>query len=342
METSAEKMIGEAQLPGNMQAVLFEGEGGPEVIRLTDRPIPGVGPGQVLIAVAAAGINRPDVMQRKGLYPPPPGAPDIPGLEVAGRVAAIGDGVDLWQVGDRVCALVNGGGYAGYCLADARHCLPLGDGMSDVEGAAIPETLFTVWSNLFERAHVRDGEMVLVHGGTSGIGTMAISLCKALGVRIVVTCGREEKCEKARELGADLAINYRARDFVGDVKAFTGGRGVDAVLDMISGDYVARNLDCLAEDGRHVTIAVQGGVKATIPMVKLLTRRLTLTGSTLRPRSADFKAAVADEIRQHVWSLVESGEIRPVIDSTFPLAQASLAHQRMDEGGHVGKIVLEI
>lgn len=329
-------------LPETMTAIACEGAGGPEVLRPTERAVPRPGSGQVLLRVAHAGVNRPDVMQRKGLYPPPPGAPDIPGLEVAGTVAAIGEGVDAALVGTRQCALVIGGGYAEYCLAEAAHCLPVPDDLPLAEAAALPETLFTVWHNVFERGLAADGDWLLVHGGTSGIGTMAIKLANLFGVRSIVTCGGPAKCEAALNIGAGHAIDYRAQDFVVEAARITGGRGVDVVLDMISGDYVARNIDCLAEDGRHVTIAVMGGPSATIPMHKVMTKRLTLTGSTLRPRPAAFKAAVAEELRITVWPFVTGGELRPVMDRSFPLRDAAAAHARMDSGEHIGKIVLDV
>jgi len=328
-------------LPEEMTAIDPAGAGGPEVLAPVRRPVPRPGPGEVLIAVAAAGVNRPDVLQRKGAYPPPPGAPSILGLEVAGTVAATGKGAE-WVPGDKVCALIAGGGYAEYALAPAGQCLPVPDALTMVEAAAIPETLFTVWSNLFERAYARDGETALVHGGTSGIGTMAIALGRLFDVKTVVTCGSDEKCARAMDLGADHAINYKTRDFVEEVKRLTGGRGIDIVLDMVGGDYLPRNMDCLAEDGRHVSIAVQGGAKAGINIAKLMQRRLVLTGSTLRPRSVAFKTLLADELRRTVWPFAAEGRLKPVIDSTFPLADAAGAHRRMDAGDHVGKIVLEI
>lgn len=324
-----------------MTTIAIDGKGGPEVLVPREMAVPSPAEGQVLLRVQAAGVNRPDVMQRSGLYPPPPGAPDTPGLEVAGTVVAVGDGVDPELLGTRKCALVAGGGYAQYCLARADHCLPVPDGMSMEEAAALPETLFTVWSNVFERGMADEGEWLLVHGGTSGIGTMAIKLANLFGVTIIVTCGSDEKCDAARAMGAHHAINYKDSDFVEEVRRITDGRGVDVVLDMISGDYVARNIACMAEDARHVTIAVQGGVKAEIPMHKVLTQRLILTGSTLRPRSDDFKAALADEIRREVWPFVASGQVRPEMDSTYPLERAADAHRRMDED-HVGKIVLTV
>jgi len=329
-------------LPEVMTAILCDGAGGPEVLVPRQVAVPVPAAGQVLVKVAHAGVNRPDVMQRKGLYPPPPGAPEVPGLEISGTVVAAGEGADPDLVGTRQCALVIGGGYAEYCLAEAGHCLPVTEGLSMAEAAAIPETLFTVWHNVFERGLAAEGDWLLVHGGTSGIGTMAIKLAALFGIRIIVTCGGVAKCEAARALGAPHAIDYEAQDFVAEVKRITGGRGVDVVLDMISGDYVARNIDCMAEDARHVTIAVMGGVKATIPMHKVLTRRLTLTGSTLRPRSNAFKTAVADEIRASVWPFVQSGQLRPAMDASFPLKEASAAHARMDGGEHIGKIVLDV
>lgn len=329
-----------ADLPEMMMAIDPAESGGPEVLVPVQRPVPRAGAGAVLIRVAAAGVNRPDVMQRKGAYPPPPGAPSIPGLEVAGEVVVVGEGVEPALIGARVCALVAGGGYAEYVCADARHCLPVPDGMAMAEAAALPETVFTVWTNLFERAYAVEGETVLVHGGTGGIGTTAIALGKLFGLTMIVTVGGPDKAARARSLGADHVIDYKAKDFVAEVKAITGGAGVNVVLDMIGGDYLPRNIECLAEDGRHVSIAVQRGAKAEIAIWQLMSKRLTLTGSTLRPRSADFKALVADELRRIVWPHVEAGRLRPVMDRTFPLAQAADAHRRMDEGNHIGKIVL--
>jgi putative PIG3 family NAD(P)H quinone oxidoreductase len=327
-------------LPEEMDAIDPAEAGGPEVLTLVRRPVPQPGPGELLIQVAAAGVNRPDVMQRRGLYPPPPGAPRIPGLEVAGIVAAVGDDVPEALVGQPVCALVAGGGYAEYCVAPVGQCLPVPSALTMVEAAAMPETLFTVWSNLFERAYAMEGETVLVHGGTSGIGTMAIALGQLFGLRVIVTCGSDEKCAAAVTLGATAAINYRTQDFVAEVKALTEGAGVNVVLDMVAGDYVPRNLDCLAEDGRHVTIAVQGGLTAEIHFVKVMTRRLMLTGSTLRARSVAFKSLVADEIARSVWPFVEEGRLKPVVHATFTLAEAADAHRLMEAGDHVGKIVL--
>jgi putative PIG3 family NAD(P)H quinone oxidoreductase len=310
--------------------------GGPEVLQPVERPVPEPGDGEVLIRVGAAGVNRPDVMQRLGLYPPPPGAPSIPGLEVAGTI------VSGEREGERVCALVAGGGYAEYCVAPAGQCLPVPDGFSMVEAAALPETFFTVWTNLFQRGGAKAGDIVLVHGGTSGIGTTAILLGKAFGLTVIVTAGSPDKCARALDAGADYAIDYKAEDFVAAVKRLTEGRGVDVVLDMVGGDYVPRNLDCLAEEGRHVSIAVQRGAKAEVPLWHVMAKRLTLTGSTLRARPAAFKAALADELRREVWPHLDAGTIRPVIDSVFPLADAADAHRRMESGDHVGKIVLEV
>lgn len=329
-------------LPDEMNAIEADGAGPPEVLKCVRRPVPRPDTGEVLIEVAAAGVNRPDILQRQGLYPPPPGAPSIPGLEVAGTVAAVGAGVTGLEAGQPVCALLAGGGYAEYALAPAGQCLPVPDALSMVEAAAMPETLFTVWSNLFQRAYAREGEAVLVHGGTSGIGTMALALGTLFGLRVIVTCGSDEKCRRAEALGADRAINYRSRDFVEEVKGLTGGRGVEIVFDMVGGDYLPRNLQCLAEDGRHVSIAVQRGATAEINIAAVMTRRLTLTGSTLRPRPVEFKSLVADEIARNVWPFVEEGRLKPVIDSVFSLAQAPEAHRRMEAGEHVGKIVLEV
>lgn len=328
--------------PATMTAMGFDAPGGPEVFRAETLPVPQPGPGEVLIQVAYAGVNRPDVIQRQGFYPPPPGASPIPGLEIAGEIVAMGADVGGEWLGQKVCALVSGGGYAEYCLATFAHCLPVPEGLSLAEAAALPETLFTVWHNVFERAYACEGEALLVHGGTSGIGTMAIQLGKAFGMTVIATAGSADKCAAIRALGADLAIDYKTQDFVAEVKAFTGGRGVDVVLDMVSGDYVARNLACLAEDGRHVTIAVLGGLKATIDMALVMRKRLCLTGSTLRARSADFKALLADEIARNAWPLVADGTIRPVMDRTFALADVAQAHARMEGGEHIGKIVLSV
>jgi len=329
-------------LPAAMNAIGMSAPGGPEVLAIEQVETPGPAADDVLIRVAYAGVNRPDCIQRAGHYPPPPGASPILGLEVSGVVVAAGRDVPPEMIGRRVAALTPGGGYAQYCAAPWKHCLDIPDDMALKTAAALPETLFTVWHNVFERGMARDGDTLLVHGGTSGIGTMAIMLAKAFDMRVITTCGEDAKCAAARELGADLAINYREADFVEEVSTFTGGKGVDIVLDMVSGDYVARNLKCLAEDGRHVTIAVLGGAKAELFMPMVMMRRLTLTGSTLRPRSDAFKAALADEIAANAWPLFASGEIGPVMDKTFPLAEAAAAHARMEAGDHVGKIVLEV
>lgn len=327
-------------IPAVMQAIDPDAPGGPEVLALVERPVPQPAPGEVLIRVAAAGVNRPDVVQRKGGYPPPPGAPSILGLELAGEVVALGEDVEDHWLGQQVCALVAGGGYAEYAAAPAGQCLPVPDGVEMIHAAALPETLFTVWTNLFERAFAVEGDTVLVHGGTSGIGTMAISLANIFGLTIIVTAGSDEKVAAAKALGADHAINYRTEDFVVRVAEITGGKGCAAVLDMVGGEYVARNLKCLADDGRHVSIAVQGGATATIPLFEVMLRRLTLTGSTLRARDVAFKAMVADELSRMVWPHVAAGRLKPAIDRTYPLAEAADAHRRMEAGEHVGKIVL--
>lgn len=320
----------------------FDEPGPPGVLREERHPMPVPAAGQVLIRVAYAGVNRPDVIQRQGFYPAPPGASPIPGLEIAGTIVGIGGEVEPELLNRRVCALVAGGGYAEYCLAEAGQCLAVPDTMPLRDAAAIPETLFTVWHNVFERGLAREGETLLVHGGTSGIGTMAIMLGKQFGLQVIATAGSAAKCAAARKLGADLVVNYREADFVAEVARHTEGRGADVVLDMVSGSYVARNLECLAEDGRHVTIAVLGGVKAELNMATIMRKRLTLTGSTLRPRSNGFKALLADEIRRNAWPLFADGTIAPVMDRTYPLAEAGAAHTRMEEGEHIGKIVLEV
>ncbi|MBA16695.1 MAG: NAD(P)H-quinone oxidoreductase [Sphingomonas sp.] len=325
-----------------MRAIDPAQSGGPEVLKTSKIPVPVPGPDEVLIQVAAAGVNRPDVLQRKGSYPPPPGAPSTLGLEVAGTVVAAGQDVAGEMIGQRVCALLGGGGYAEYAVAPAGQCLSVPPALPMVEAAAMPETLFTVWSNLFERAYAQEGDTVLVHGGTSGIGTMAISLCNLFGVTIIVTAGSDDKCAAAKAHGADHAINYKTEDFVARVKEITGGAGVNAVLDMVGGEYVARNMQCMADDARHVSIAVQGGARAEVPIFEIMRRRLTLTGSTLRPRDSAFKALVADELSRNVWPFVEQGRLKPIIDATFPLDRAADAHRRMESGEHVGKIVLTL
>jgi NADPH:quinone reductase len=317
--------------------------GAPEVLVMTDRPIPACGAGEVLIQVKASGVNRPDVLQRKGFYMPPPGASDVPGLEVAGVIVG-GDSVAMamlgFQRGDRVCALVSGGGYAEYCVAPLGQCLPTPKNLSDLEAASLPETFFTVWSNLFDRASLAASETVLIHGGASGIGVAAIQLAKAVGARVLVTAGSAEKCQACLALGADEAINYQTHDFVDEVKRVTGDRGVDVVLDMVAGSYVARELGCLADDGRLVIIAVQGGREATLDAGLILRRRLTITGSMLRPRSVDFKALIARALYQHVWPWIESGRVKPVIYRMFPADQVVAAHQLMESNQHIGKLVL--
>jgi NADPH2:quinone reductase len=328
-------------VPSSMKAVVAPQPDGAEELALVERPVPRVGPGEVLVKVAAAGVNRPDILQRRGLYPPPPGAPDILGLEIAGTVVEAGDGADQ-LVGQKVCALVAGGGYAEYCAAPAGTCLPVPKTLSLAEAAAMPETLFTVWVNLFERGFAADGDWVLVHGGTSGIGTMAIALGRLFGLHVIVTCGTDEKCAAALDLGAEAAVNYREQDFVEAAERLTDGKGVNVVLDMVGGDYVPRNLACLAEEGRHVSIAHLRGAKADVTIPQLMQRRLTLTGSTLRLRSVEFKTMVADEIAKTVWPYVEGGRLKPVIDSTFPLTEAAAAHAKMEAGEHIGKIVLQI
>jgi len=328
--------------PASMQCVAISGPGGPEVLRLEERATPRPGVGEVLIEVSHAGVNRPDLLQRQGRYAPPPGASDIPGLEIAGRIVMVGEGADQDSIGREVCALVTGGGYARFCLAKEGHCLPVPPGLPLAEAAALPETLFTVWHNLFQRGEARAGQTALVHGGTSGIGTMAIKLARLFGVTVIVTCGSAEKCAAALRTGADHAIDYKAQDFGEEARALTGGRGVDCVLDMVAGSYTQRNLDCLAEDGRLVTIAVLGGAQAEIDMAKVMMRRHTLTGSTLRARPDAFKAALTREIAAKVWPAVASGALRPEMDRVFPLGQAAEAHRRMEAGEHVGKIVLQV
>jgi len=329
-------------LPDTMAAVEITAPGGPEVLKPTRRPVPQPGAGEVLIEVEAAGVNRPDVLQRLGRYDPPPGTSELPGLEIAGRVAALGPGVTERQVGDRVCALVAGGGYAEYCVAPTGQCLPMPDGLSMVEGATIPETFFTVWTNVFERGRLRAGETFLVHGGSSGIGTTAIQLAKAFGARVFTTAGSAEKCRACEDLGAERAINYREEDFVEVVKTATGGKGVDLVLDMVGGDYIARSIDLLKVEGRHVSIAFLQGPKVTLNLFPVMAKRLTLTGSTLRARPVAEKSAIAAQVHERVWPLLERREVKPVIFKTFPLAQASDAHALMESNQHIGKIALVV
>lgn len=326
-----------------MQAVEISAFGAPEVLRLAQRPMPVAGAGEVLIRVRASGVNRPDVLQRSGAYPPPPGASDLPGLEVAGVIES-GDADAMaaagLAVGDRVCALVAGGGYAEYCVAPVGQCLPVPAGFDDVQAASLPETFFTVWSNVFDRARLQSGETLLIQGGTSGIGVTAIQLAKALGARVIATAGSDEKCAACLALGADHAINYKTQDFSAVARELTGGKGVDVVLDMVAGSYVAREVECLAEDGRLVIIAVQGGVKAEFNAGLVLRRRLVITGSTLRPRPVAFKAAIAASLREKVWPLLEQGRVKPVIHSVFEASNAAQAHVLMETNQHIGKIVL--
>jgi NADPH2:quinone reductase len=330
-------------LPQTMTAIEIAEFGPPEGLRPRQLPVPQPGHGEVLIKVAAAGVNRPDVMQRSGNYPPPPGAPDTPGLEVAGTVAAVGPGVAEVATGDDVCALVAGGGYAEYCLAPEPLCLPVPAGLTMVEAAALPETFFTVWTNLFQRGGLVGGERALIHGGSSGIGTTAIQLARAFGARVFATAGSADKCRACEDLGAERAINYRAEDFVAVVNELTDGEGVDVILDMVGGDYVMRNVAALGVEGRLVQIAVLNGPKVgDFNILPVMVKRLTVTGSTLRPRSVAQKAVIADELRQHVWPLLESGAVRPVIDTTLPLDRAAEAHARMESSVHVGKIMLEV
>ncbi|MEQ6437396.1 NAD(P)H-quinone oxidoreductase [Comamonas sp. w2-DMI] len=326
-----------------MRAVEITAFGAPEVLRMGERPMPVAAEGEVLIRVAASGINRPDVLQRKGHYAPPPGASDLPGLEVAGVIVA-GDEAAMakagFKLGDRVCALVAGGGYAQYCVAPVPQCLPVPQGLSDVEAAALPETFFTVWSNVFDRGALQPGETLLVQGGSSGIGVTAIQIAKAWGAQVVVTAGSDAKCEDCLKLGADHAINYKTQDFVAEVQRITAGEGVNVILDMVAGSYVAREVQSLAADGRLVIIAVQGGIKAELDAGLVLRKRLTITGSTLRPRPVAFKAAIADSLRRHVWPMIEAGKVRPAIYREFDAADAAQAHALMESSQHTGKIVL--
>lgn len=335
-------MTNQTSIPGTMTAIGISTPGGPEVLKPETRDVPKPGSGQVLVKVAAAGVNRPDCLQRMGAYPPPPGAPDIPGLEIAGEIVALGDGIAREHLGTQVIALVPGGGYAEYCLAHFDNCLPVPAGMSMEKAAAIPETFFTVWHNVFQRGRLVQGETFMVHGGTSGIGTTAIQLARAFGANVIATAGSEEKCQACLDLGADLAINYREEDFVSKAREFTEGKGVDLILDMVGGSYVERNYDTAAEDGRIVQIAFLGGPKAEVNFAKLMTKRLTHTGSTLRPRPVAFKAQIARELAERVIPLLEAGSVGPVMDSSFPLTKADEAHARMEEGRHIGKIVLTV
>jgi NADPH2:quinone reductase len=329
-------------VPATMRAIEITQPGAPEVLKPVSRPTPKPAAGEVLVKVAAAGVNRPDVVQRQGRYPAPPGASDIPGLEIAGAIVACGEDVSGWKVGDAVCALVTGGGYAEYCTAPAAQCLPIPRGWSAVEAASLPETFFTVWVNVFDRAHLSPGETLLVQGGSSGIGVAAIQMAKALGHKVLVTAGSAEKCAACEQLGADRAINYRSEDFVEVVGRETGGRGVDVILDMVAGDYVERELKCLAEDGRLSFIASLGGNKGSVFVPEVTRKRLTITGSTLRARPVEFKGTVAIALRERIWPLIEAGKIRPVVHQTFALEQAAAAHALMESSAHIGKIVLTV
>ncbi len=327
-------------LPATMTAIAISRPGGPEVLVSETRPLPQPGPGEILVKVAAAGVNRPDISQREGRYPPPAGASDLPGLEISGEVVALGEGVSAWKLGDKVCALAHGGGYAEFCVVHESHALPVPKGLSMVEAAALPETFFTVWVNAFEMAGLKAGEWLLVHGGTSGIGTTAIMLAKAFGAKVIATAGSDEKCDACRKLGADAAINYKTTDFVPAVKEITGGHGADVILDMVGGPYVERNHQCAAMDGRVAQIAFMQGAKADLRYMSQ--RRIRHMGSTLRPRTVPEKAAIAAALREKVWPLIEAGQIRPVMDSTFALADASKAHARLETSQHIGKVVLTL
>lgn len=329
-------------LPDLMTAIEITKPGGPEKLRPTQRPVPQPASGEVLIQVAAAGVNRPDCLQRQGSYPPPPGASDIPGLEVAGTLVALGAGVDEWRIGDPVCALLTGGGYAEYCVAPAPQCLPIPAGLSMPQAAALPETFFTVWSNVFDRACLQPGETLLVHGGASGIGTTAIQLAKALGSRVFATVGGGEKVQPCLALGAERVIDYREEDFVQVIKDVTGNRGVDVILDMVGGDYVQRNLSALAVEGRLVFIAFLRGAKVELNLAPVMMKRLAITGSTLRARPVADKAPIAQALRETVWPLLENGAIQPLIDRVFPLTEAAAAHTLMESNRHVGKLLLRV
>jgi NADPH2:quinone reductase len=328
-----------AALPAQMTAIGIKASGGPDMLVPEKRPMPVPGDGEILVKVAAAGVNRPDVMQRMGLYPPPPGAPDIPGLEIAGEVVALGPNVKRWKLGDRVMALVVGGGYAEYCLAHESHALPVGT-LSMVEAAAIPETFFTVWHNTFERGGLKRGETLLIHGGSSGIGTAAIQLAKAFGARVITTAGSPEKCDACRKLGADVAVNYKTEDFVAATKTATGDKGAEVIVDMVGGDYIARNYEAAAVEGRIVQIAFQGSPKSTVDFRRIMLKRLHHTGSTLRSRSIPDKGAIARAVETNVLPLIAAGKVKPVIYKTFPLDAASAAHALMETSAHIGKIVL--
>lgn len=331
-----------ASLPDTMTAIGFEAPGGPDVLVPQRRPVPQPGAGEVLIKVAAAGVNRPDVLQRQGGYAPPPGASDIPGLELCGTVVALGEAASRFSVGDRVCALVAGGAYAEYAVAHESNVLPVPAGLSEIEAAGVPETFFTVWTNVFQRGRLKSGESFLVHGGSSGIGTTAIQLAKAFGATVIATAGSPDKCQACLKLGADHAIDYKAEDFVAAAKAATSGRGVDLILDMVGGDYIDRNYEAAADQGRIVQIAFLRGAKAEVNFSRLMLKRLTHTGSTLRPRTIAEKAAIAAELKDKVWPLLEAGRCKPVVHATFPLAQAAEAHRLMESSAHIGKIVLTV
>ncbi|MCW9034384.1 MAG: NAD(P)H-quinone oxidoreductase [Rhodospirillales bacterium] len=325
-----------------MNCIEITEPGAPEVLKETSRPMPTPSAGEVLIKVVVAGVNRPDVLQRQGGYPPPPGASDLPGLEIAGEIIALGEDVDSFAIGDEVCALVTGGGYAEYCSAPALQCLPVPKGLSLFEAAALPETFFTVWTNLYQRANLQAGETLLVHGGSSGIGTTALQMASALGARVITTAGNAEKCDACLQLGAERTVNYKEEDYVEAVKEFTDGKGVNVVLDMVGGDYLPKNIKCLAQDGRHVNIAFLQGSKVELNFMPIMLKRLTLTGSTLRARPVEVKAQIAEELKETVWPLLESGKIKPVIHSVFPLSKASEAHKLMESSQHIGKILLEV
>jgi NADPH2:quinone reductase len=329
-------------VPTTMTAIAIRAPGGPEVLVPEPRPVPAPAAQEILVQVAAAGVNRPDVMQRKGLYPPPPGAPDIPGLELAGTIVACGAEVKRWRPGDQVAALVSGGGYAEYCVAHESHALPVPSGLSMVQAAAVPETFFTVWHNVFERGALVPGETLLVHGGSSGIGTTAIQLAKAFGARVITTAGSAEKCDACRKLGADVAVNYKSEDFVAVTKTATEGKGADVVLDIVGGDYIERNYEAAAVEGRIVQIAFQGSARATVDFRRIMLKRLHHTGSTLRSRSVADKGAIARAVESKVWPLIAAGRVRPVMDKAFPLAEAAAAHARMESSLHIGKIVLTV
>ena len=329
-------------LPSKMRAVEVSTPGGPEVLRPVERPLPSPKPSEILVKVAAAGVNRPDILQRTGNYPVPPDASDLPGLEIAGEVVACGSSVKLWKPGDKVCALVHGGGYAEYCVTPEVQALPMPRGLSAIEAASLPETFFTVWSNVYDRAGLKPGESLLVQGGSSGIGVTAIQMAAAMGNRVFATAGSDEKCAACVKLGAEKAFNYKTQDFLAEVKNATGGKGVNVILDMVGGDYVPKELKCLADEGRLVFIAFLRGPKTELDINEVMRRRLTLSGSTLRPRPVEFKGAIARSLRERIWPLIEAGKIRPVVFKTFALADAADAHRLMESSQHIGKIVLTV